>query len=309
MQNKKYLDVLIENNSFHFQKLILQDIDNTPVLKINHPDMAREEFCLFHRDISCGDDYFRLIHQSIEDAILKSRPIPIVRFADGEYAFYNNDLKCNGLYEQAESIASIKKSMPLHIAALRSLTSAGKIAALIFPENIGKSTGSNLSSLLHRFKKPRSSAATFINFLFQNGVDLSRQNYIPFYVVYAYLTSPAFASLMDCKNLCILNSEYNEATCRRWFDRFSSKPNISFVQIPTSYVATRWNLMKKAILQQIPSDTDICLVGAGIGALLVCVDAAAQLSCPAIDAGHVLNMMNTREEKSNGARLYTMRKS
>jgi len=66
--------------------------------------------------------------------------------------------------------------------------------------------------------------------------------------------------------------------------------------------------MKEHILSQVPSDVDLCLVGAGVGSTLVCVDAAAKFCIPALDAGHVLNMMNGREDKSNGPRLYTIRK-
>ena len=49
--------------------------------------------------------------------------------------------------------------------------------------------------------------------------------------------------------------------------------------------------------------------GAGVGALPICVDAAVRFSIPILDAGHVLNMMNGREDKSKGLRMYTLRKS
>ena len=52
--------------------------------------------------------------------------------------------------------------------------------------------------------------------------------------------------------------------------------------------------MKEGILKQISPETDLCIVGAGIGSLPVCVDVAMRFSIPAIDAGHVLNMMNDR---------------
>jgi hypothetical protein len=81
------------------------------------------------------------------------------------------------------------------------------------------------------------------------------------------------------------------------------------VEIPAEYVATRWEKIKKELLEKISPDTDLCLAGAGVGALLVCADVARAFSIPAIDAGHVLNMMNGRVDKSNGARLYTLRKT
>ena len=67
--------------------------------------------------------------------------------------------------------------------------------------------------------------------------------------------------------------------------------------------------MRDGILERIPPDADLCLAGAGVGALTVCVDVADRCALPVLDAGHVLNMMNGREDKSKGPRMYTLRKS
>jgi hypothetical protein len=88
----------------------------------------------------------------------------------------------------------------------------------------------------------------------------------------------------------------------------SCHPRIDYIPIPAEYVATRWEEMKNDILKNIPPDTNLCLVGAGVGALLICKDIAQTFSITAIDAGHILNMMNSRIDKSNGVRLYTLRK-
>jgi hypothetical protein len=197
--------------------------------------------------------------------------------------------------------------MPSHIDALRILASSGMLAPLVFPGNI---TGKAKKSFkLFRRSKEAPSASTFLKFLFQNRIYLTSENYIPFYVVYAYLTSEDFIRLADRKKLCILSSDFNGDSCTDWFARFSSQPDLSFVETPAEYVATRWESMKEGILKQISPETDLCIVGAGIGSLPVCVDVAMRFSIPAIDAGHVLNMMNGRVDKSNGARLYTIRKT
>ena len=122
------------------------------------------------------------------------------------------------------------------------------------------------------------------------------------------MSSGTFAAAIDGRNVCILNSDYNEESCRNWFAHLGSHPRLTFVDIPAEYVATRWEESKKEVLAKIPPDTDLCLAGAGVGALLVCVDVAKIRALPVIDAGHVLNMMNSRVDKSNGARLYTLRK-
>ena len=300
-------DNLLKIGAFRFERLVLKDIDNAPVIMINAPDIVDQETCLFHRDVRTGDDYFMILHDAIILGLSERKAVPVVRFADGEYAYYNYDLNCNGLYQQAESVRAIRKAMPLHIGALKKLDRAGKLAPLVFPGNTARKS-KGLFSLLRSSKKDPS-ASTFLEFLFDNGIGLTADNYIPFYVVYAYLTSEDFIRLVDNKKVCILNSDFNRESCTNWFARFSSRPELSFVQTPAEYVATRWESMKEGILNQIPPDTDLCIVGAGIGSLTVCVDVTERFSIPAIDAGHVLNMMNDRVDKSNGARLYTIRKT
>ena len=306
MKKTSYLDSLISNQTFRFDKLTLNGIDNTPILKVNVPEIIEQETCLFHRDISDGDGYFEMLHNFIKSGISTRRTAPVVRFADGEYAFYQNSLHCNGLYQQAESVESIKKAMPIHIEALKILAKSGKFASLIYPGNVRQEKKGVFS--FFRKSKEDDSALKFIEFLFNYNIKLTNKNYIPFYIVYAYLTSNDFGNLVNGKSICIISSECNMDACKQWFVKFSSYPDIVFAEIPDSYVATRWESIKEKTLNQIPSDIDLCLVGAGVGSLLVCVDVATKFSIPAIDAGHVLNMMNGREDKSNGPRLYTIHK-
>lgn len=123
------------------------------------------------------------------------------------------------------------------------------------------------------------------------------------------MTSVDFARAMNDKNIAILNSDYSENKCREWFAQFGSLPNLDYVKIPAEYIATRWWGIKELVLNKVSPQTDLCLTGAGVGALLICKDIAEVFSIPAIDAGHVLNMMNGRVDKSNGVRLYTLRKN
>jgi hypothetical protein len=73
-------------------------------------------------------------------------------------------------------------------------------------------------------------------------------------------------------------------------------------------VATRWDSMREEVFLTVPENPDLFMVGAGVGALQVCVDAARRFSAPAIDSGHILNVMNDLERKSQGPRLYTYRR-
>jgi hypothetical protein len=305
MQQKRYLDDLIKQKMFRFHHLSIDGIDNETVANIFSSSMLEEEICLFANTVQNGNEYCRLLHKQVETAVQKREAFPIARFADGEYAFYDRTLGCNGLYKQAQSVEAIKKIMPVHIAAMKYLEENGLFAPLVFLEN-----SNVVSQTIFSFsqRKKNSSGAGFLNFLQESGISLTPVNYIPFYVVYAYLSSAQFALTMNNKNICILNSEYDKDNCHKWFAQFSSHPSLSFVDIPAEYVATRWEEIKTEILNRIPPETDLCLVGAGVGAVLVCADVARTFSIPAIDAGHVLNMMNGRVDKSNGARLYTLRK-
>jgi len=284
---------------------MIENIDNNEVAKIFSPEILREEYCLFSNTVHSGDEYIRLLHSRVVQSIENRTPLPVVRFADGEYAFYRYTLGCNGLYQQAESVEAIGHAMPRHVAALTYLAGRGILAPLIFP---GNSQIPERPFLTLKKDKRDATGAEFLDFLQQNHILLTPANYIPFYVIYAYLSSPAFAQAVDSRSICILNSDNNKESCGRWFNQMNSFPKLSFVDIPKEYVATQWNTFKTAILEQIPVQTDLCIIGAGVGALLVCNDIAEKLSLPAIDAGHVLNMMNDRVDKSNGARLYTLRK-
>jgi len=305
MQHGHYLTNLISNKIFHFNRLTITDIDNAPVAKIFSQSVLEQEICLFSDKIVSGDEYTHILYKKIFTAIEQRKPLPIARFADGEYAFYNRTLDCNGLYNQAESVDAIKKAMPKHISAMKYLAENGMFAPLVFPGN-SNVVDPSLFSFLQ--KKKDSSGADFLNFLQASEISLTHENHIPFYVVYAYLSSAQFAQAMNGKNICIMNSEFDKDNCRKWFAQFESNPSLSFVDIPAQYVATQWEAIKSDILNNISFQTDLCLVGAGVGALLVCADIARTFSIPAIDAGHILNMMNGRVDKSNGARLYTLRK-
>lgn len=299
------LNHLLGGDRFRFEHLKIEGIDNEPVFAKNHPDQREEEIILFHDSVSSGDTYVARLADRIESAINNHSSLPVVRFADGEYAFYSSSLKCNGLYKQAESVAAIKASFPAHADALRYLASSGILAPLIFPGNTRERSGLRA---LFRKKDGKDLAIRFLKFLDHNHIKITDTNYIPFYCVYSYLSSTRFAKAVDGKTVCIVNSDFNEAACAAWFARAGSHPRLVHVPIPASYVATRWDSMREEVLRNVPKNPDCFMVGAGVGALEVCVDAARRFSAPAIDAGHILNMMNDLESKSAGPRLFTFRR-
>jgi hypothetical protein len=296
---------ILSSEDFWFARLVIEGIDNEPVLALNAPGQREEEICLFHRDGASGDAYVGLLADRVEEAVRKGFPLPVVRFADGEYAFYASTLKCNGLYQQAESVAAIKAALPSHVKALQHLVAEGIIAPLIFPGNVRQRRG--LRALFGK-KDGRDLALRFLEFLAKNEVRITGSNYVPFYVVYAYLSGARFAAVVDGKTVCVVNSDFNAAACASWFEQAGSRPRLVHVPLPDSYVATRWDSMREEVFRAVPDNPDLFMVGAGVGALQVCVDATRRFSVPAIDSGHVINMMNDLERKSQGPRLFTYRR-
>lgn len=299
------LGQFLEGGGFQFNRLAIEGIDNTPVFEVNVSDMPLQEICPFHESVPSGDAYMALMANRIEAGMKNHTPLPVVRFADGEYAFYSGSLKCNGLYRQAESVAAIKAAFPAHVEALHYLAASGIMAPLIFPGNMRERRG--LRALFGK-KDGRDWAIHFLKFLARHQIKLAETNYIPFYCVYAYLSSTRFARAVDGKTVCVVNSDFNEAACTAWFERAGSRPKLVHVPIPASYVATQWDSMREEAFRNVPEKPDCFMVGAGIGALQVCVDAARRFSAPAIDSGHILNMMNDLESKSQGPRLFTFRR-
>ncbi|MBN1830412.1 MAG: hypothetical protein JW884_14875 [Deltaproteobacteria bacterium] len=306
MTDDSPLKELLAGGGFRFQPLKIAGIDNEPIFRLNEPEMAQQEICLFHDGVASGDEYAARLHGLIEQAMTDRKALPVVRFADGEYAFYRESLHCNGLYKQAESVAAIKEALPRHIDHMRILAATGLLAPLVHPGN----SQPRKKGLLSLFRKDRGegTALSFLDFLRKNGIALTGLNYIPFYVVYAYLATPVFRRAMNNRRICIATSDFDEQSCLRWFAEADSAPELIHIPIPESCVATRWESMAPDILARLPGNCDLCLVGAGIGSLGVCVDAAQARHIPAIDGGHVLNMMNGRVDKSAGPRLYTLRR-
>jgi len=299
------LDRFVDSERFRFDRLTIEGIDNEPVFAKNSPEQREEETILFHQSVPSGDAYVAQLADRIEAGMNNHSSLPVVRFADGEYAFYSGSLKCNGLYKQAESVAAIKAAFPAHAEALRYLASSGILAPLIFPGNTRERSW--LRKVLGK-KDGKDLAIRFLQFLADHQIGITETNYIPFYCVYSYLSSTRFAQAVDGKTVCIVNSDFNAAACAAWFARAGSHPRLVHVPIPASYVATRWESMREDVLRKVPENPDCFMVGAGVGALEVCVDAARRFSAPAIDSGHILNMMNDLESKSQGPRLYTFRR-
>lgn len=293
---------LMTHVGFRFEMLRMRGIDNEPVFEINDPVLREQERCLVSPAAPTGDSAVEAISRAVTAAI-GSRALPVVRFADGEYLFYMQSMKCNGLYQQAESPEAIRAAFPAHFRAMRQVAASGLLAPLVFPGNVKVGRRS-----WRRFwKRPKSDdqARRFLDMTAAEGVHLQPGNYAPFYAVYAYLSGPEFAQAVDGRTVGVINSDFRAEACRAWFERRGSRPRVVHVPISDRFVATGWGRMRESLLASLDPAVDLWMVGAGIGALEVCDEVSRVTGRPAIDSGHIVNAMNDLEAKSNGPRLFT----
>ena len=100
------------------------------------PKLIRETISLVHSSRTSLRANIQYLHERIITAMAIREALPIVRFADGEYAFYSLSLACNGLYRQARSRQEIQAVMEKHLQALEYVQRNGFMAPLIFPGNL-----------------------------------------------------------------------------------------------------------------------------------------------------------------------------
>lgn len=302
-ESKKRKELLeaYQSAGFSFRTLGIRGIDNSEALAIS-PFLSDQEVALMASDMLDGDAYLQQIEGAVRSAVEQRKALPMVRFADGEYWFYSLSLRCNGLYRQAESVKHIRAAIPEHIRALQYVSENGFLCPLVFPQNAFPKKR-KLRDVL-RGKNRGGSALDLLLLLDRNGVQLNSKNYMPFYVIYAYLASTSFFSLVNGRKVCLINSDVDLKNARDWFSRHNSNPELCHVPVPEKYMATRWPEVKDDVLRQIPDDVDLCLAGAGIGAALICASVAAEKSCPVIDAGHIFNIIHNNEKKRGRPRLF-----
>jgi hypothetical protein len=114
----------------------------------------------------------------------------------------------------------------------------------------------------------------------ENGVELTPQNYIPFYFVYALLSGPTREALLASRRLLVVTHLPEER--RSGIDRAlraMGAASVEFINIPATGA-----IFESIDVSGVAGSVDLGLVAAGIGsAPLLCQ--LAPLSVPVIDAG------------------------
>lgn len=243
---------------------------------------------LQHRFIraNAASDQFDQFCQRILGALGK-RHLPIYRMADGEFqfllarrcrtAFCNMQTfrawafgmrTCWGERYTRSEYASVYERL---VQSIRQVASVGMIG-LYFAIRTDKWGEEYFRPMCKWFE--------------QNKIQLSSDNYIPFYFVYALLSGPVSRELFYNRNVLII-THYDESK-RSMLERSliaRGAKKVSFINIS----ATRSALVKLD-LSSLVCTQDISLVGGGIGSVSI-VEQLAPLGAPAIDAGIFLETL------------------
>ena len=250
--------------SVEFRFLELEHYDNDPHFKrfAKVADARRREATLlFPAGVQPGD-YFNAFLQRAVSAIDQRRYLPVARFCDGEYRFYNGEATTTCWGEQQSDLKSPGVEQ-LHIDALRVISEEG----LLCP---------NLNQIYLGMQ------SDFLEFLSRNGMAL--RNYAPFYFVYALLVNPAFLGALSGRSVALISNFANKNLGNiRSVLELCKVREIEICEIPASGVAHgkfELNLTRRP---------DVAFVGAGIGSPLV-LAALRSRSCVAIDSGFVYHL-------------------
>ena len=288
---------------FRFDALAVTGIDNSPAVERFGPGIREQETCLLHDATPSGDACVALLSERVRAVCRSGTGTPVVRFADGEYAFYAGSLRCNGLYEQAESSEAIRRSIPAHAEDLRYVAGTGLLAPLVFPGNIGP-----VRRKFPAFWKRSGDdgAARFLEFLRGSRRPARRDELRP---VLRRVRVPHIAGLRGRRGR-------QEGVHPQFGHRPGVVRRMVFRPVVPSLAGTRAD---PGVLRRHPmglhEGRGSARGPAGRGAVPGrgrrrrppgMRGHIAPLSIPALDAGHALNMMNDMEKKSMGPRLYSV---
>ncbi|MFX0090966.1 MAG: hypothetical protein ACFFBD_04320 [Candidatus Hodarchaeota archaeon] len=136
----------------------------------------------------------------------------------------------------------------------------------------------------------------YIEWLYKNGIELTKKNYSHVYFIYGLFHGPKVERIFNGKKILIVSSDQDERTNCLENNLFKIGAN-DFRIIPIS----RNQSLKDKIKVPYDYNPDLCLIGAGVGASKM-IYTMRKLNCPIIDVGYVIDTLAYPEMKKN--RIY-----
>lgn len=293
----------------HSKSLILPEL-----IPLIIPDFLKE--CkpvlvnvLSHEKIS-SEKWFMKFVSNVEDKIGKEY-FPVMRISDGEYAFllgekfpyFSFD---NNIFSYLKECISIFKSKytkrnSFYAATLPNVSSGNykfdEIAKQRknISEKIRKISQKGVLALhLSYTRKPFQERFHYPlkKWLTKNDIKLTKENYYPFYFVYALLRGPLKKRILKNKNVLILHSAMGEK--RNKIIKSLLKERVS--SVIWHQISSDRSMFDKIELKEKYFEADIALIGAGVGKFNI-FSQLEDLKIPCIDIGFVFEVWANEENK------------
>jgi hypothetical protein len=251
-------------------------------------------------DVKCEQLYQEFVAR-IENALL-GEFLPVVRLCDGEYIFIvgrnYGSLRLNRL---SLWVLNIKETIKIILkfnfkSAGGNLYKSGNYNNLERKETLNEYLEnlkwvSNHGILAMHFswgKVPFTEGLwPYVKATFDyNSIEITRQNYFPFYFVYAYLASSESNNLFENKRMLIINSA--EGYKKQSIIESLFKRNVKSVDwIAISADRSMYDIIK---IDKFINNIDAVLIGAGVGKLNI-IRQLEKLKVPCIDIGYYMEIL------------------
>lgn len=228
----------------------------------------------------------------INDAIGK-KYLPVYRMADGEFIYaiqkysiknriISTFLKDYPIFKTCwgENYTSIEigNEFSNYVDDLRIISQEG-ILALHFMEDLHIKRNKSFFTFYNHF----------LDWMKQNNILITKDNYFSFYCVYAFFSDPGNMNIFKNRKILIIGN-FNENKKAAIHNSLSNK-GINKVYF---YKIGNKSLLEKIIFSELPKNIDLVLVGAGVGSNRIIVQ-LKKLNTVCIDAGMVLECLANPE--------------
>lgn len=131
-----------------------------------------------------------------------------------------------------------------------------------------------------------------LSFFKSNNIELSQENYFPFFFVYVMLNLSPYKDLLFRNKDILIVTSFNERNKKENFSANLEKENIKSLSFYN--ISHNKAMLEKIDKSKLPHKVDLVLIGAGIGSANI-INQLTHLNALCIDAGHALDCISRPE--------------
>lgn len=269
-------------------------------------DYARGALTLAPEALDCRD-WYELFRKRLLAGIREKKHLPICRLSDGEYRILFGEQTPSARHRGLRNLKSwahyLKVKYGWSKYGFRGLTPDGVIAGAYSKKELPEIRVKLMEGLRYILNNGIAAAhLTFAEHPFQehfhpvlgewlneNHLELTMDNYVPFYFVYALLSGPLGIDLIKGRPIGIIHS----ATGKKRDDIVNSLKKIGAAEVLWHEISPDRSAHEKLPVSLFSNGADLILLGAGVGKLAI-FPQLRHCRCPVIDAGFMFEIWSGR---------------